>query len=1078
MKIFALKYEKLPDDALFDLFNHDAALWLCETATTGEESISLQARLIVLPWKVVLCESTSTALINKVNEYGSIHDNLTRHRGFTHIIASDPSDKQLPPRSLPIFFLNGRDNPSDRSESPHLTGIGANRRRLNMLKRLEIAFPKRVIIVGSNVDEVVEQWVELLDNEFRALLTFVVPPSIVPDSISDRFNKVADISSISIVSSTLEEFCADVVQRCTDLIPDERIIIRVRTSSGEINEFDITDAELIEQPLLDKYMIINSKDIRLINESDLTKEDFNNFFDKSKHSWRPFAAGLPWLPDKSIIKMVKAEIQKVHQEGCIENRVLYIAAESGAGGTTLARAIAFEVAMAGFPVLLAKPNIYEPDVTEVASFLYRSLSIIRKNLAEKCVNEVGSVDEETPWLLVFDRDQWDGQEDMIGKFLAELTRSGRSVVILKVFGPSIGTEVDNLPRVKELCSLNHELQKDKVISLGAHLNRFLKYTGKIKSEDEWIRFWQEHKPDIDTSIAAFWVVLEFWLRELIDLGESIQSWILRQFKQSNVSNEIRLIILEIAALTIERRPIPEQLLPLSVAMRLPLSVVLDNVRSEVPGLAIIRQDSPLGRFWAIAHDVLGRYLINAVYFDRPLMEELGLSNIKSPLELRLHFISQLTKRESLGERRFTSYAVQFAVKTLKLDFPEGNAELFQNWREVIDILDNFPVSVRNINRAFNHHVAISRRRVATKIDEFGASLEERQYQLEKAISQIEFALMELPQVSEDETNLNLYNSLALAYQDLATLELQQNGLTDLVRELRNKANEATLNAIRENPNSSYVLETAAKNKIQKGMLDQNDAINCAAEALGYIFQASAMESSAARQYQLDKLATEALQMLRSSDATLEISHMKGQNNPIGYLADAWIELTRNQGEITTAFPLQFSETSMRSAIAILREAPKNWLLIRMEYDLLATLDPTNFEEQLRLLEELESFQTYTSSLQLRLERNILLHLVGRHPDANTAFMRLRADIKEQNAIVSVPERLRWLLSSDRKTYLLCKARVTDDLGYRPMAQVHELSNAKVPFVAQDFGSKRKLPGEQFSCHITFGANGPFIKNPS
>lgn len=167
---------------------------------------------------------------------------------------------------------------------------------------------------------------------------------------------------------------------------------------------------------------------------------------------------------------------------------------------------------------------------------------------------------------------------------------------------------------------------------------------------------------------------------------------------------------------------------------------------------------------------------------------------------------------------------------------------------------------------------------------------------------------------------------------------------------------------------------------------------------------------------------------------------------------------------------------MHSAIAILREAPRNWLLIRMEYDLLATLEPTNFEEQLRLLEELESFKSYTLSLQLRLERNILLHLVERHSDANTAFMRLRADIKEQNAIVSVPERLRWLLSSDRKTYLLCKARVTDDLGYRPMAQVHELSKAKVPFIAQDFGSKRKLPGEQFSCYITFGANGPFIKN--
>lgn len=1073
--MLVIKQSRLPEDALFDLLNRDAALWVCGPMPTASDTLLRLAKFMVLPWRVVLCEPTSSALVSELARLGSQQDPLSRVRGFVHIVAVDPSTRQLPPRCLPIFLLNGRDDATERAESSGISGIAANRRRLNMVERLEAASPKRVIVLGADVESAAKQLAELWTGELRSLVTFVAPPPANAVAIASHFEPVANLSSISVVAIDLDELLEEVVRRSTELLPDSQAVIRVRSIDGEIREVDITSAELIEQPLLDSFEIIKSKDLRRLTESDLTTADLETFFDKSKQSWHAFSAGLPWIRDRRDVNRIIDALAKVHATGSDENVIFHVISEAGAGGTTFARTLAFEAASNGYPTLLAKAHVYEPNATELASFLYRALQSIgdaNSGLPEVTRTRIA----ETPWLVVLDREQWDGQEQAVGHFLAELVRSGRSVVIVKVLGPDLSPDVYSLPRSKELCTLTHELDRDQAEALGQHLNRYLKSFGSTRGASQWLRFWDRHRPDIDTNIASFWITLEFWLKGFNELGDSIQEWLLNQFKNAPASPETRLILLELAALTVERRAVPEQLLPVPQDDRLPLSFILENLRASVPGLALIRQDTSGGRLWATAHDVLGRYLVNAVYHDRLLLKELGLDGIQSSIELRLHFISRLTSRKALGERRFTLFAVQFAVKTLKLDEPEGNAEFFQFWRDVISILERFPESVRRSNRTFIHHVAISRRRVA-KNERFGASVEERRTQLSKAIEEIEYALRSLDEVHGDESNLNLYNSLALAYQDLASLELEQGGISDLVRRLRAKANEATLNALRENPTNPYVLETAAKNLLQQGKLEVTESVSTASQALGYIFQATTLENSAVRQHQLGRLATEALMRLKSDVAGAEIARLRGIGDPMGYLASAWIELTRGEEKIIAALPTSYSEDRANAAVAILREAPRHWLLVRLQYDLFTFVKPNQFEEQLSLLDELDSMANYRLPIQLRLERAILLHLAGRHSDANDMFKDLRRDIKQQSAIVSVPQRLRWLVRPDRQTRILCNARVTDNLGYRPLAQVVELKNAQVPFIPQDFGRQNMPPGMSFRCQITFGAMGPFIKPP-
>jgi len=1072
MKKLTLINSKLPDEALFDLLNRDAALWVSTAIESSSASIDLIARLMLLPWKLVLCESSSVELVTALNTIAAEPGSLYLHRGFLHLLGVDPSSRQLPSRALPIYLLNGRDDAIDREESSSLSGMSALRRRLNMIERLQSSAPKRVIVIGPNLLPVIEQLEDLWRSDFRSLLTFVAPAGNDIEIISQHCEKLADISSISLVATSIDKFSKDVTERGIKQLPDANFVLRIRDENENIKDVDVTAAELPEQPILDNFEIIKSNNLRRLTEADLSIEDIDGFFGRQSKSWRAYAAGLPWIYDASCSRILLKSLGKALREGVDANSVLYVSSESGAGGTTLARYLAFEAASEGYPTLLVKSHVFEPDATEVVSFINRVQAITVGEKGHVDASKQISRNNEIPWLLVCDREQWDGKEVQISGFLAEITRSGRPVILLKVLGP---VHSSSCPPGKEIASLTHELDRNQVISIGGHLNRFLKPFGRGKKESDWERFWEQHKPDIDTSIAAFWVTLDFWLRGLIDLGETVQSWLIKQFKQQTLSADVQTILLEISALTIERRSIPEYLLHQPTSTLRPLSVVLEEIRVDMPGLALIRQTTNDGRLWAMAHDVLGRYLLNACYHDRILMNDLGFKHIESSVELRLHLIGSITRRVEIGERRFLPYAVQFAVKTLKLD-DEGNAEFYQYWREVFRILEAFPQSVRETSRTFNHHVAISRRRVAQS-DMFGCTVQEKRELLQKAIEQIEFSLFRLDETYGDESNLNLYNSLALAYQDMATLELREGCSNDIVSALRAKANEATLNALRENPTNSYVLETAAKNLIQQGRLDRKVKISSAAESLGYVFQATNLENSNARQYQLGKLANEALLLLRDEGSGAEIENMKAAGEVMGFLAAAWIELTKDQSQVVKASTSEFSSERAASSLEILKTAPRHWLVVKLQYDIVCVLEPYGFEEQLGLLDELDAMGSYRLPMQLRLNRAILLHLVGRHADANLTFRNVRWDIKAQNEIVSVPENLRWLVGKDGETRLLCTARIVDDIGYRPSAQVFDLKNAQIPFTPQDFGGKKMPVGMTFKCHINFGAMGPFIKPP-
>ena len=1082
-----LKYSNLTDEVVNDIADRDTVLWIGDGFDSNDQDIESLISLIEAPWRMVFCESNKSQIFKSLEKNQSPSDRFSQKRGFIHVLATDPEHLELPRKAMPVFMLNGRENATDPEESSSLGRNASLRRRLNMLNILNNDRPKRILLLSNGKESPLEDIFSMWEEGLRSLLTIVSNSNEDMIRIDEWLVSGVGVNAVSLITMELKPFKENLLARLLVEIPEEKVIIRVRNTEVGVFDIDITDCEAIEQPVLDRYEIIQTQHLRKKRPDDLSKENVKSFFDKSNNDWTPYAAGLPWDRKSSATSEVLKELKKLENDGADENKIFYLSSESGAGGTTFARWLAYNAAQEGFPTLLAKQTSFRPESTEIKSFLHRiRLKAIKDHTEESVADPIEDEKRsfpEIPFLLVYDIQHWEGHEEELRRFLNDLTLGGRPVLILLVTSQEISDELENSSRAKLIEKLSHELSQEDVLSLGRHLNRFLKVHNMNKSDNEWIRFWQDHTPGIRSSLSSFWIALEFWLKGIFDFSQSIQSWIYEHFKLAEVTDELRSLLLEIAAMTTERRPLPEGLMSEAKSSELPFSVLLEDLRNDVPALALVRESFETHRHWAMAHDLLGRYLIRSTFYDRDMLDRLNLTEAKDPVHLRILLLRRVATRSALAEKAYFGIAIDFAIKILKLD-PEGNPEFFKYWKSVLEILENMPSSLRKTSRTFNHHVAISRRRVAINSQYFDATIEEKKEQLEKAISEIEFALHFLDRrKGDDESNLNLYNSLSLAYQNLTLIEIDRGSSEEYINGLRIKANSAANNALKEDPTNSYVLETVARDLIQNGNLSKKNVVTSASEALSYIFQAVSLDRSEYRQIQLTKLANDALALLRKEDTSEEIEKLCAQKEPYGFLAKVWLTLSEGVDEFESHQLNDLPKENIESALKIMNDCGlenNNWLLLRFKYDLITIAEPKKFEEQLNILDELVGLG-YRMPLQLQLERAILLHQRNRHHEANEKFPRLRQDLKKYDVIVTVPIRLRWLLTDDTKSKRICDAIVAGDIGFqawsRSWAKVRDLQNVNVPFIPEEFGYKSMPPNLRFKCNITFSRMGPFLKAP-
>lgn len=1072
MEPVLLSADRIPDGLLTRLESRDVALWLRRLRGLHQDRSAL-IKFLGLPWKLVICEDYDDQVFSDLQAADSSNELLVRRRGLVQILDRDPSRVELPQQCLPFFLLNGRNPERDQG------GFEGRLRHLTMVEQVRRSAVRQILVISGEEDPIPPDLSELWTTGFKCFLTFVSTAEIAQVAVQNWVMRNQAIATL--VATPAGVALVDFVSRYEVTFPDQRRIVRIRDIRGNFRRLDITGADEPERPILSYYTPIEERDLHLISPGELDKDDLIEFFQNATSSWRPYAAGLPWnrAPDAQVGLL--NYMKRLDTDGAEENKILYLVSEPGAGGTTLARSLAFACAREGYPVLLAKQVPFVMDPLPVANFLSRVHAIVEHSRPE--ANVPGTLDSrdssgvgprlyEAPWLIVFDTIHTQYREAEVAQFRSELEKAGRPACLLVVTDTQVGPPLVNKRVSVQMAELNHAIRIEDARTLGEHLNKFLASHGRSRTEAQWDQFYREHTVQYLNGIAAFWVALSFWVQGQFDLTESLQEWIYKAFQQQS-DLDLRLALLRIAAFSTERLPLPERLLPVATH-GWPISYRLSEAKPALAALGLTALSSDGEQYWAIIHDVLGRLLLNGLYYDPKTRAELGFASTSDPNHLRFLILSEISRDSAFGEKAYKALGEDFATTIFKIDPDHGHAGFVSIWRQVLQALDSMPAPLRDTSRLFRHHTAISRRRVA-KLDEnlYGVTLSDKNELLLAAIRDLTYALAQIPHVPGSESNLNLLNSLARAYFDLADLADQTGKGPDAVQKLHACANDATKRAYQENPTNPFVIETYVRNLLRSARDNAGRTREDCIEILGIVFSALASDDPEYRTLQLNNLAEQAFHLLLQQSPSSAES--REPQNSVDVLVDAWKILAEND-QLRSGSLADVPEENRERALRILEHSVVrgNVQVLRLRYNLLSVGNPFGFREQVELLDQLDARRA-SATPQLRLEYGILLFQTGRNQEGDRIFKELRKLWKESEHIVEVPERLRWLRSADGRTLQIVHARVQADYGARVMARVREFGSIPVPLRPEEHGFHELRVGLSFACYVSFGPNGPFLR---
>jgi hypothetical protein len=1073
--------DSISDNLLSSIESRDIALWVHSLPQDPLSRTDL-INFLGLPWRLIYSEVYDKKLFELLANATNIGDPLTQKRGFVQIIDADPSRVDLPQRCLPIYLPNGREAKTNAAD------FESRLRKMTMLESLRRSGTREILVISGNAGALPSDLNDLWSSGFRSYLTFVSDSANAEEALEGWLSSVDGIAAANLVQVKSAHAIKDILARYAATYPVGRHVVRIRDQRGNFHRIDVTEADEPERPILESYSLIEERDLSQLTPEELSENDLIAFFKDSGNSWRPYAAGLPWVRESNAQKNLIACIKKLDSAGADSNCVAYISSESGAGGTTLARALAWEMAHDGYPVLIAKPLPFAPDPLPIVNFFTRVGGIIQKGLTaplssvdssnRKSVSEHepsgGSRRYETPWVIVFDSLHWQNRDSELARFCNEMRKSGRPVCVLVVTGTVLGSSYFNTSVFKRVAELNHSLDEGEARALGRHLNRFLRVYGRQRQDTQWDQFYKEHTIRYLDGISAFWVTLSFWIQGQYNLNESIQEWIFRIFKEFAKDRVVKDALLEIAAMSSERLPLPEGLLPVAKGAW-PVSHLLEDSRTSLSALGLVRFQANGERHWALIHDILGRFLINALFYDFPMRDELGYSDAKDAEHLRFLVLQKVSQKRELGERVYRSIGEDFATSIFKIDPDHGYGSYVSLWRDVLESLDAMPRTLRDTSRTFRHHTAISRRRIAKlNASLYSISNDDRIAALNAAINDLNYAINFIEYTAGSESNVNLFNSLANALLDLAAVEFELGHSKDRIVDLRRLANEAAQRAYAESPNNSFVVETYVKNLLEGARESSELALRNCIEALGVLYSALIANETTYRRSQLGSLADQALSLLFNQSAgnpkTTE------PRNAIDVLVNAWQALGAREVHINAFSLSEMPDQNIANALEALAHpmGRGNMQVIRLTFDLICVCNPYSFKAQLELVEQL-SATDYRMAPQLRLEYAILLFQNGRAVEGDKVFRALRQIWRDSEQFVQVPTRLRWLRSDNIDVLQILQATTGSDYGNKSMARVQQFGNTLVPFRPEEFGFRELKPGLRFACIVSFGHNGPFLR---
>ena len=386
----------------------------------------------------------------------------------------------------------------------------------------------------------------------------------------------------------------------------------------------------------------------------------------------------------------------------------------------------------------------------------------------------------------------------------------------------------------------------------------------------------------------------------------------------------------------------------------PISYRLAEARHALAALGLTALSSDGEKYWAMIHDILGRLLINGLYYDAKTRVELGFGAASDPNHLRFLILKEISHDSAFGEKPYKALGEDFATTIFKIDPDHGHAGFVSIWREVLGALEKMPAPLRDTSRLFRHHTAISRRRVA-KLDEnlYDVSLSDKSDLLLAAIRDLTYALTQIPFTPGSESNLNLLNSLANAYFDLADVATRIGKSRDAVQKIQVLANDTTKAAYQESPTNPFVIETQVRNLLRSARDNPERRLEACVEILGIIFSALTSDDPGYRALQLNNLAEQAFGLLLEQSPT-DVAAREPQN-AVDVLVDAWRVLAEND-QLRFGSLAGVPEVSRERALKILEHpaAHGNVQALRLRYNLLCVGKPFAFTEQIDILDQLDA----------------------------------------------------------------------------------------------------------------------------
>ena len=928
---------------LDELSRRDVALWVRGGSGEPSHSEDTLAEFLRLPWRFVLAEAVSSSVIKLLDANEDPATPLVRKRGFVQLVRDRPSQIELPQRCLPIYLL-------DRSSSSAGGDMQLQLRHLEMLMVLGSSGIRRLVVVSLDSDAVPPELHGVWESGLRAYVSFVSEARDAATTVAEWSETVSDDRPIvSLREGPVEEFATEVIEAYAAAYSQDTARIRLRDQHGGVESFDVLHLDNPDNPVLDTYAIIQEIDLLPLQPEDITAQELEDFFLDPSASWRPYAAGLVWSREVAGDHDLAVLLANLDDGGAEENCIAYVACESGAGGTTYVRDLAWQYARRGYPVLLSGLLPEVADALRLSNFMnrvYEEVKLARLQSATSDDSEpTAKKPYETPWIIVFDKASWEHRDADLRRFVTELRRDGRPVCILLVAPPRQGLAYLS-PDFRQVGELGHTISETEALQLGRHLNRFLAQFNNERSESQWRAFYRRHTLDDIGGIAAFWVVLSFWLTRQFDLSETFQSIVYRTFRECTDRDDVRRALVYIAAMSAERLAIPHALLPESDD-DWPTFQHLEDERQNLGAVGLIRVETARGG-WILLHDVLGRLLLNAIHQDQHMVNKLRFPFAQDAVHFRLLVLSEIAVRQEIGHLEYRDLGDQFATSIFKIDPDHGKGEFLAWWGDVLKVLDRMPSALRYSSRVFLHHTSVSRRRIA-KFDPrvTDLSVDEQAELLYQAVRDIRFALENIEYKAGSESDLNLLNSLAHAYMDVAKVEHNRHAGRTVVEGLREEAQEAAHRAYQISPTNSFAIETFVRNLLMDAEQGSHFLVENCTRALGVLFAAITSDEESYRQAKLDSLAGDATRILMRHRPDNQA--LKSPMNAVDVLVNAWVTLFSNMDLDDFSLEDVPRENGIR-AIDVLDDdkGSGNVQVVRLMYELVSISFPEDFARQPQL----------------------------------------------------------------------------------------------------------------------------------